>query len=39
MKTPSEEIYGNSTQGGKCSKVHSVGYNAVADNTVYLLFV
>jgi len=33
MKAPSEEIYGKSTQGTKCCKVDSVGYNAVADNT------
>ena len=28
MKTPNEEIYGKSTQGTYCWKVHSVGYNA-----------
>jgi len=32
MKAPSEEIYGKSTQGTYCWKVHSVGYNAVADS-------
>jgi len=30
---PSEEIYGKSTRGTQCWKVHSVCYNAVADNT------
>jgi len=34
MKAPSEEIYGKSTQRRTlCWKVHSVGYNAGADNT------
>jgi len=35
MRAPSEEIYGKSTQW----KVHSVGYNAVADNAGLSSFV
>jgi len=38
MKAPSEEIDGKSTQG-TCWKVHSLGYNAVADNTGLSSFV
>jgi len=38
MKAPSEEIYGKSTQR-TLLKVHSVGYNAVADNTGLSSFV
>jgi len=36
MKASSEEIYGKSTQGTQYWKVHSLGYNAVGDNEVYL---
>jgi len=39
MKAPSEEIYGKSTQGTQRCKVHSVGYNAAADNTGLSSFV
>jgi len=35
----SEEIDGKSTQGTQCWKVHSLGYNAVADNTGLSSFV
>jgi len=33
MTAPSEEVYGKSTEGAYCWKGHSVGYNAIADNT------
>jgi len=39
MKATSEEIYGKSTQGIQYWKVHSVGFNAVADNTGLSSFV
>jgi len=39
MKTPSEEIYGRSTQRTMRWYVHSKGYNAVADNTDLRSFV
>ena len=39
MKAPSEEIYGKSTQGTQCWKVHLEGFNAVADNTGLFSFV
>jgi len=35
MKAPSEEIYGKSTQGTYCAKVHSVSSHAVADKWEY----
>jgi len=38
MKFPSEEIYCKSTQG-TCWKVHSMGYNALSDNTCLSSFV
>jgi len=34
MKDPSEEIYGKLSLGTQRWKVHAVGYNAVADDTV-----
>jgi len=39
MKATGEEIYGKSTQGTYYWKVHSVGYNAVANNTGLSKFV
>ena len=38
-EAPGEETYGKSTQGTQCLKVHSVTYNAVADNTGLSSFV
>jgi len=31
MKAHSEEIYSKSTQGTQCLKIHSVGFNALAE--------
>jgi len=39
MKASSKEIYNKSMQWTKCWKVHSVGFNAVADNTGLSSFV
>jgi len=39
MKAPREETYGKSMQVTKCWKVHSLGYNTVADNTGLSSFV
>jgi len=39
MKAPSEEIYGKSTEGIQRGKLHSVGFNAVADNAGLSSFV
>jgi len=33
MKANNEEMYGKSTQGTHCWKLHSVDFNAAADNT------
>jgi len=38
-KAPSEEMYGKSAQRTQCWKVHSVGFNAVANNTGLFSFI